>query len=153
MRNVLTKVPHGKMAAVGAALHLIFEQPTQAKALAQAREIDQRYQKALPEAMKTLREGIDDALRHYEFPEAHRVRIRTTNPLERLNREIRRRTNVVGVFPTETSCLLLVTAVLRAQTEEWAGRRYLNMSPLEPRAQATVTTVNAKRETTMRRTG
>lgn len=130
MRNILTKVPHGKMKAVGSALHSIFAQSTKAKALAKAREVDQKYQKALPEAMKTLRMGIDDALRHFEFPEAHRVRIRTTNPLERLNREIKRRTNVVGVFPTETSCMLLVTAVLKAQTEAWSKRRYLDMSLL-----------------------
>lgn len=157
MRNILTKVPHGKMAAMGAALHSIFEQPSRAKALARAREIDQRYQKALPEAMKTLRDGLDDALCHYEFPEAHRVRIRTTNPLERLNREIRRRTNVVGVFPTETSCLLLVTAVLRAQTEAWAGRRYLDMSLLAPTpaAQASTTLLDQVKQTstTKKRTG
>lgn len=154
MRNILTRVPHGKMDQVGKALHEIFQEPSKAKALAKAREIEQRYEKMLPEAMKTLREGLDDALRHYEFPEAHRVRIRTTNPLERLNREIRRRTNVVGVFPTEGSCLLLVAAVLKAQTEEWSRRRYLDMALLVPRAQAALTMIETKKQVaTKRRTG
>jgi transposase-like protein len=66
------------------------------------------------------------------FPESHRKRIRTTNALERLNQEIKRRTKVVRIFPNREACLRLVTALAVEQSEEWVtGRRYLDMDKLE----------------------
>jgi len=79
-----------------------------------------------------LEEHIEECLSCLAFPESHRRRIRTTNGLERLNREIKRRTRVVRIFPNEKSCLRLVTALAVEQSEEWiTGRRYLDMGEFE----------------------
>jgi putative transposase len=75
-----------------------------------------------------LEDGIEDCLACLAFPMAHRARIRTTNGLERLNEEIKRRTRVVRIFPNPDACLRLVTALCVEQSEEWvSGRRYLDM--------------------------
>jgi len=79
-----------------------------------------------------LEEHIEECLTCLAFPESHRRRIRTTNGLERLNQEIKRRTRVVRIFPNRESCLRLVTALAIEQSEEWVtSRRYLDMSELE----------------------
>jgi len=79
-------------------------------------------------AAQTLREGIDESLTYMDFPRGHWIRIRTNNALERLNREIRRRTRVVGNFPDGRSALMLVVARLRhVATTQWGSRRYLDM--------------------------
>ena len=79
-----------------------------------------------------LEEHIEECLDASAFPESHRRRIRTTNGLERLNQEIKRRTRVVRIFPNRTSCLRLVSALAVEQSEEWVtGRRYLDMQELE----------------------
>ena len=75
---------------------------------------------------------MEECLSCLTFPESHRRRIRTTNGLERLNQEIKRRTRVVRIFPNRASCLRLVTALAIEQSEEWiTGRRYLDMTELE----------------------
>ncbi len=81
--------------------------------------------------METLARGLDDALTYLHFPGPHHRLIRTTNMLERLFRELKRRTRVVGVFPNEASALDLATAVILRASEDWALRRYLDMSPLK----------------------
>jgi putative transposase len=74
---------------------------------------------------------IEECLACYDFPAAHRARIRTTNGLERFNQELKRRTRVVRIFPNRTSVKRLVTALAMEQSEEWlSGRCYLNMEPL-----------------------
>jgi transposase-like protein len=79
-----------------------------------------------------LEEHIEECLSCLAFPESHRRRIRTTNGLERLNQEIKRRTRVVRIFPNRESCLRLVTALAVEQSEEWiTGRRYLDMRELK----------------------
>ena len=83
-----------------------------------------------------LEEHIEECLTCLAFPESHRRRIRTTNGLERLNQEIKRRTRVVRIFPNRESCLRLVTALAVEQSEEWVtGRRYLDMRKLEEHGQ------------------
>ena len=83
-----------------------------------------------------LEEHIEECLTCLAFPESHRRRIRTTNGLERLNQEIKRRTRVVRIFPNRESCLRLVTALAVEQSEEWVtGRRYLDMRELEEHRQ------------------
>ena len=78
-----------------------------------------------------IEEHIEECLSCLAFPESHRRRIRTTNGLERLNQEIKRRTRVVRIFPNSESCLRLVTALAVEQSEEWiTGRRYLDMEEL-----------------------
>jgi putative transposase len=79
-----------------------------------------------------MEERIEECLICLSFPEGHRRRIRTTNGLERLNQEIKRRTNVVRIFPNRQACLRLVTALAVEQSEEWlTGRRYLDMRELD----------------------
>lgn len=79
-----------------------------------------------------LEEHVEECLSCLSFPESHRKRIRTTNGLERLNQEIKRRTRVVRIFPNPKACLRLVTALAIEQSEEWVtARRYLDMRELE----------------------
>ena len=86
----------------------------------------------LKEAAKVVREGYAETLTYTRFPMEHWKRIRTNNAIERLNREIRRRTRVVGTFPDGKSALMLVTARLKYVADsEWGSRRYLDVSLLE----------------------
>ena len=78
-----------------------------------------------------IEEHVEECLSCLSFPESHRKRIRTTNGLERLNQEIKRRTRVVRIFPNREACLRLVSALAVEQSEEWlTGRRYLDMEEL-----------------------
>jgi transposase-like protein len=86
----------------------------------------------LRSAAEKLETGIEDTLSYYAFPREHRRRLRTNNPMERIMREIRRRTRVVGAFPDGNSALMLVAARLRHITgTKWGTRRYLSMERLQ----------------------
>ncbi len=89
------------------------------------------YAKRLPKAIWVFEAGISDALTYLSYPGSHHARIRTTNMLERLFREVKRRTRVVGVFPNETSASTLTTEIALRSSEEWALKRYLTMDALE----------------------
>lgn len=83
------------------------------------------------DAAKRLRDAEDDVLAYMNFPQAHWRQIHSTNPLERINKEIRRRTRVVGIFPNDPSILRLVGMLLIEQNDEWAvGRRYFSLSSM-----------------------
>ena len=91
----------------------------------------QLRERKLASAARTLERGIDETLSYYAFPGSHWRKIRTNNTLERLNREIRRRTNVVGSFPDGQAALMLVAARLRyVLSHQWGTRKYMNMEPL-----------------------
>jgi len=91
----------------------------------------EKYQKKAPEFAKWLEGNIEEGLTVYQFPEEHRKKIRTSNGIERLNREIKRRTRVAVLFPNKASALRLVTGVIIEIHEEWVtGKQYLDMSPL-----------------------
>jgi transposase-like protein len=132
LRNVLTRVPRKAQGMVAALLRTVFAQAGLAdakEALGKALEVLDRQ---FPEAAKVVRDGEDDVLTHMSFPVAHWRQIRSTNPLERLNREIRRRTDVVGIFPTSGSAVRLIGMVLVEQSDEWAvGRRYFSLESME----------------------
>ena len=86
----------------------------------------------LKEAAKKVEEGIEETMAYYDFPSEHWTRIRTNNMIERLNREIRRRTRVVGCFPDGNSALMLVCARLRhVAGTQWGNKKYMNMKHLE----------------------
>ncbi len=128
-RNVLTQVPRRKMREVALALKAIHSQENRQAAQAKASEVVTAYRKALPQAMNILERGIDETLTYYNYPEPHWVRIRTNNAMERLLREVRRRTRVVGAFPDGKSALMLATARVRWVSERrWSDRRYLDMN-------------------------
>ena len=130
-RNVLSSVPAGAMGEVAEDLKAIFKVRRQRTAQALAEEFVELYGKRFPKAVSIFEAGIEDALTYLTYPGSHHARLRTTNMLERLFREIKRRTRVVGVFPNETSASTLATEIALRSSEEWALRRYLTMDALE----------------------
>lgn len=128
INNVLTQVPRKKQKSVAAALKAIFAQESETEARAKAARFMEQNAKRLPQAVKTLRGGLSDALTYYRYPEGHWRRIRTNNPLERLLLEVKRRLKVVGAFPDPESALMLAVARLKwMQESQWGSRRYLDM--------------------------
>ena len=128
MRNVLAKVPKASAEMVAAAIRTIFAQPDATHVHRQLGEIAGMLAKQFPEVAAMLHDASADLLAFTAFPIAHWRKIWSTNPLERINGEIKRRTNVVGIFPNDASVLRLVTAVLVETHDEWAvaERRYLS---------------------------
>jgi len=133
-RNVFSIVPRRKVRSVAAMLKAIHAQEDMEEAREKAgRVIEKLEAMGLGKAAELVREGVDETLVFYEFPREHWRRIRTNNPMERIMREIRRRTRVVGAFPDGTSALMLVAARLRhIAGTKWGSRRYLDMTLLQP---------------------
>lgn len=132
-RNVLARVPKSRrptVAAMPEAVHAMeSREASEAKALEVAGELERMR---LGEAARVVREGFTETLTYTRFPREHWRRIRTNDAVERLNREIRRRTRVVGAFPDGRSALMLATARLKYVAEsEWGSRRYLDVTLLE----------------------
>ena len=140
MRNVLSKTPPTHRQWASAALKAIFAMESRESALAKAESVAAEMEaRRLKAAANCLREGVGETTTYLlpEFPDGHRRRIRTNNMIERLNREIRRRTRVVGSFPDGNSALMLVCARIRYVADnEWSTRRYLDMSRLDDTLQA-----------------
>ena len=132
-RNLLGMVGHAKRKELASDLRAVFAAPALEPALKIACSVAEKWrQKGSPKVSEHLEEHIEECLSCLAFPESHRRRIRTTNGLERLNQEIKRRTRVVRIFPNPEACLRLVTALAVEQSEEWVtGRRYLDMGELE----------------------
>lgn len=131
MRNILCQVGQKAKKEVAAAIKAIFVQPSRRKAHEEANRVIKEFEKRFPEAMKTLEGSLDEVLTYYSFPSEHWKKISSTNPLERLNREVRRRTRVVGVFPSKDSCQRLLGMVLVEQHEEWLTRTYMDPEKLK----------------------
>jgi putative transposase len=130
-RNILAHVPASSMAEVAEDLKAIFKVRRVKTARALAEEFVELYAKRFPKAVSVFEAGIEDALTYLSYPGSHHTRIRTTNMLERLFKEVKRRTRVVGVFPNEVSAATLATEIALRSSEEWALRRYLTMDALE----------------------
>ena len=132
-RNVLARVPKSRRAAVAAMLKAVHAMESREAAEAKALEVASELEKSkLKEAAKAVRGGYAETLTYTRFPREHWRRIRTNNAIERLSREIRRRTRVVGTFPDGRSALLLVTARLKYVAESgWGSRRYLDVTLLD----------------------
>ena len=117
---------------IGEAVRSIFGSPTLEDAKEMKEKVVRRYEKKAPEFAKWIEENIDDGLTVYNFPKEHRKKIRTSNGIERVNREIKRRTRVAVLFPNKESALRLASGILIEIHEEWiTGRQYLDMSCLE----------------------
>jgi transposase-like protein len=128
-RNILAKVPKHRTATVAASLKAIFAQESAAEALAKAKRVIEQNQKAFPDAMRTLEQGLVETTTFYRFPKTHWIKIRTNNPIGRLIREIRRRTRVVGAFPDGKSALLLITARVKYVAEKsWLAKTYIHFA-------------------------
>ena len=112
----------------------VFAAPSREVALRLASELAARWRQSHPRVAEHLEEHLEECLSCLAFPESHRRRIRTTNSLERLNQEIKRRSRVVRIFPNRQACLRLVTALAVKDLEEWlTGRLYLDMEELGER--------------------
>ena len=123
MRNILARVPHREKARFAAHLKQIWLEPDKKSARRAAATLIDDYEKRFPEAIRCLEEGLDDSLAFYDFPEIDKKRISSTNGQERLNREIRRRSRVVGVFPSIESYVRLTICYLVEYAEDWNSER------------------------------
>ena len=140
-RNIQPKVVRERNGEVAPMLKAIQAQESKEAAKEKAEKVIAKLMDMrLRAAVQTLKEGIDESLTYMTFPRNHWTRIRTNNALERMNREIRRRTRVVGNFPDGRSALMLVSARLRhVAATQWGSRRYLDMDKLQnqnPRKEA-----------------
>ena len=129
-QNAQAHVPHkDQQAEVAADIRLVLNAPDRPTADAYLARIVQKYQKNASRLANWMEQNVPESLAVFAFPVSHQRRLRTSNCLERLNREIRRRTRVVSIFPNETACLRLISAVLMEIDEDWqTGRIFLNFS-------------------------
>jgi transposase-like protein len=127
MRNLLARVPKKAQAMVAAAVRPIFQQPDRTAAQRQLREVCKGLQTKFPHAVALLEEAEEEIFTFYDFPAEHRRQIYSTNPLERLNKELKRRSAVVGIFPNRAAVIRLLGALLMEQNDEWlVGRHYFS---------------------------
>jgi transposase-like protein len=130
-RNLLGQVAVTKRRELAAGVREVFAAPTVTQAMTIARRLAGQWRGSHPRVAEHLEEELEDCLACLAFPAEHQARIRTTNGLERLSQELKRRTRVVRIFPNRESCLRLVTALAMEQSDAWiSGRRYLDISLL-----------------------
>ncbi|MGO8951174.1 MAG: IS256 family transposase [Ktedonobacterales bacterium] len=131
LRNLLAHVPQGDKAMVAAAVRTIFTQPHRQAAGLQVLEVVKALEGRWPKAARVLTEAEEDMLAYMAFPPEHWTRLSSSNPLERLNREVKRRTGIVGVFPDQDSVIRLVGSVLIETDDEWqVERRYFSLDSM-----------------------
>jgi putative transposase len=121
MRNILAKLPRVMQGSMKRLIHQVFRAPSHALALKRGRALIARFGDRYPAAMQCLERDLEECVTYLRFPAVHHQRIRTTNRLERLNGEGRRRTKVIPRFPTERSCLALLFASLVTASKRWRG--------------------------------
>lgn len=132
LRNALAHAGKGQRQMVLALINTIFAQETPEAASDQWRSVADQLRERFPKLAEMMDEAEPDVLAFMGFPKAHRTQIHSTNPLERLNAEIKRRTNVVGIFPNEAAITRLVGAMLLEQNDEWQlKRRYMQLEGLQ----------------------
>ena len=119
MRNLLARIPHRDKAAVADAVRLIFDQPSRQSAEFQLHQLVEKLDKTYPDAAALLANAEQDILAYKSFPKEHWRRIHSTNLLERVNKEVKRRTKVVGVFPDRPSVIRLVGSILNEIDDDW----------------------------------
>jgi putative transposase len=133
MRNLLGRVPAGQRAMVAALLRTIFAQDTAEAAHEQWRKVADSLRERFAKVAALMDGAEHDVLAHRAFPKEHWAQLASTNSLERLNGEVKRRTNVVGIFPNPAAVVRLVGAILLEQTDEWSvARRYMSLETIRP---------------------
>jgi putative transposase len=131
MRNALSLVPKAAQQMVGATIRTVFAQPDASGAREQWRRVAEGFRGRFPRLAELMEEAEQDVLAYATFPPEHWQKIWSNNPLERLNKEVKRRTEVVGIFPNEAAVVRLVGAILSEQHDEWqVGRRYFGAGSL-----------------------
>ena len=133
-RNALAHAGKSGRRVVSALMATAFAQDDAAAAKAQWRKVSDQLRPKLPKLAELMDHAEDDVLAYMSFPAAHRVKLHSVNPIERVNREIKRRTEVVGIFPNETAVTRLVGAILLEQSDEWAVQRsrYMTLESIAP---------------------
>ena len=133
MRNAMAHVPAKQRPAVMAMIKTIFAQETAADAHAQWKSVADALRERAPKLAELMDEAREDVLAYTAFPKEHWPQIASTNPLERLNGEVKRRSDVVGIFPNDRAVVRLVGALMLEQNDEWAvSRRYMSLESLAP---------------------
>jgi transposase-like protein len=128
MRNALAYVPKTQQSMVAAALRQAFLQPDRAQASQTLRHVADQLRPKWPKLAAFLDDSETEVLSYLDFPEQHRSKLHSTNPLERLNKEVKRRADVVGIFPNEAAIIRLIGAVLLEQNDEWQlQHRYMQV--------------------------
>jgi putative transposase len=128
MRNALAHVPKGQHTVVAAAIRQAFVQPDHASATQTWRQVADQLRARWPKLGALMDEAETDVLAYMNFPAQHRTKLHSTNPLERLNKEVKRRADVVGIFPNEESIIRLMGAVLMEANDEWQlQHRYMQI--------------------------
>jgi transposase-like protein len=132
MRNLLSVVPKTAQETVAAVVRTVFYQADHASAMDQLRDVCEMLRPKFGEAADLLEAAAEDVLTHLHFPREHRRRLHSTNPLERLHKEVKRRTNVVGIFPNRGSLRRMVVTLLQEQDDEWqvADGRYFSLGSM-----------------------
>jgi transposase-like protein len=131
MRNLLTRVPRSSQSMVATLVRSIFEQPDATQVWEQHARVDDQLAERFPAAAELLIDAGPDLLAFTAFPKEHWKQVWSNNPQERLNKELRRRTDVVGIFPNRAAAIRLIGAVLSEQHDEWAvARRYMSPESL-----------------------
>ncbi|WP_369602666.1 IS256 family transposase [Hahella sp. SMD15-11] len=131
MRNALAHVPRRQHQMVAAVIRTAFVQEDQAQARAQWRETSDKLRERFPKLSALMDGAEDDVLAFMGFPKEHWPQLASTNPLERLNKEIKRRSRVIGIFPNNAAIVRLVGTLLAGQTDEWqVTRRYMSQESL-----------------------
>ena len=133
MRNLLARIPHKDKKEVADAVRLIFEQPCRQSAQEQLRQLAVKMEPIYPKAATLLLDAETDILAYKSFPKEHWRRIHSTNLVERLNKEIKRRTKVVGVFPDQPAVIRLVGTLLIEIDDDWRAtqRRYFSSDSMQ----------------------
>ena len=132
MRNILAHIPSKEKKSFSSKLKQIWLQSDYESSKVYAFNFMEEYENKYPKAIQCLEEGLEDSLQFYHFPEIDSRKISSTNVLERLNREIRRRSNVIGIFPSLDSYIRLITTYMIEYSEDWSvGRSYINPKVIE----------------------
>jgi putative transposase len=133
-RNALAHAGKSGRRVVSALMATAFAQEDAAQAKAQWRKVSDQLRPKLPKLSELMDGAEEDVLAYMNFPPAHRVKLHSVNPIERVNREIKRRTEVVGIFPNEAALVRLVGAILLEQSDEWAVQRsrYMTLESIAP---------------------
>ena len=134
MRNLLAHAGRQGRRVVSAFVATAFAQEDAEAAKTQWRQVADQLRPKAPKLAKLMDQAEPDVLAYMTFPKEHRTKLHSTNPLERLNAEIKRRTNVVGIFPNEAAITRLVGAILLEQNDEWAVQRarYMTLETIAP---------------------
>jgi putative transposase len=141
MRKALSLVPKAAQQMVGATIRTVFAQPGAGGAREQWLRVSEGFRQRFARLSELMEEAEEDVLSYAAFPQEHWQKIWSNNPLERVNKEVKRRTNVVGIFPNEAAVIRLVGSVLCEQQDEWqVSKRYFSagsMAKLERKEELT----------------